>query len=101
MPSPVLWGSEETVRERFSEGISDLKFERRKIIFTYPFGPDEVVEHFRKYFGPTQKQFEMLDENGQAALRSDLAALWKEHNQAADGTTRVESEYLEVRATRA
>jgi SAM-dependent methyltransferase len=101
MPSPVLWGSEDTVRERFSEGISDLKFERRKIIFTYPFGPDEVVEHFRKYFGPTQKQFEMLDENGQAALRSDLAALWKEHNQATDGTTRVESEYLEVRATRA
>ena len=58
MPSPVQWGSEDTVRERFAEGISDLKLERRKIIFTYPFGPTEVVEHFRKYFGPTQKAFE-------------------------------------------
>ena len=25
MPSPVLWGDEETVRDRFREGISDLK----------------------------------------------------------------------------
>ena len=101
MPPPVLWGSEDTVRERFSEGISDLKLERRKIVFTYPFGPAEVVEHFRKYFGPTQKAFEALDETGQAALRADLEALWNQHNQATDGTTKVESEYLEVRATKA
>ncbi len=101
MTSPVLWGSEDTVRERLAEGLSDLKLERRKILFTYPFGPEEVVEHFRKYFGPTQKAFEALDENGQAALRSDLEALWTSANQATDGTTRVESEYLEVRATKA
>lgn len=101
MPSPVLWGSEETVRERLSDGIADLQLTRRKITFTYPFGPAEVVEHFRKYFGPTQKQFEMLDEAGQAAMRSDLEALWEQHNQATDGTTRVESEYLEVLARKA
>ena len=101
MPSPVMWGSEDTVRERLSEGISDLQLSRRKITFTYPFGPAEVVEHFRKYFGPTQKQFEMLDEAGQAALRADLVALWESGNQATDGTTRVESEYLEVLATKA
>ena len=101
MPPPVLWGNEDTVRERFAAGVSDLKLERKKILFTYPFGPAEVVEHFRKYFGPTQKAFEALDENGQAALRSDLVALWEGANQETDGTTRVESEYLEVRATRA
>jgi SAM-dependent methyltransferase len=101
MPSPVLWGSEDTVRERFSEGIADLQLTRRKIVFTYPFGPADVVEHFRKYFGPTQKQFEMLDENGQAALRSDLTALWESANEATDGTTKVESEYLDVLATKA
>jgi hypothetical protein len=96
-----LWGSEDTVRERFAEGIADLQLKRRKILFTYPFGPAEVVEHFRKYFGPTQKAFEALDEGGQAALRRDLEALWAEHNEATDGTTLVESEYLEVRATKA
>ena len=101
MPSPVQWGSEDIVRERFSQGISDLQLTRRKIVFTYPFGPADVVEHFRKYFGPTQKQFEMLDEKSQAAMRSDLTALWEGANQATDGTTRVESEYLEVRATKA
>ena len=83
------------------KGISDLQLNRRKIVFTYPFGPSEVVEHFRKYFGPTQKQFEMLDENGQAALRSDLAALWESSNSATDGDTAVESEYLEVLAKKA
>lgn len=100
MPSPILWGKEDVVQERFSEGVSDLQTTRRKIIFNYPFGPAEVVEHFRKYFGPTQKAFESLDTAGQDALRNDLKQLWTEFNRAADGTTEVESEYMEVRAIR-
>ncbi len=99
--SPLLWGDEECVRERFSDRVSELQMTRRNIDFTFPFGPDDVVEHFRKFYGPTQKAFEALDEAGQDALRSDLVALWTGHNQASDGTTRVESEYLEVRAIRA
>jgi SAM-dependent methyltransferase len=101
MPSPVLWGVEDTVRERLSEGISDLQMTKQPIVFTYPFGPADVVEHFRRYFGPTQKAFESLDEAGQAALRADLERLWTDANRADDGTSRVGSEYLEVRATKA
>lgn len=101
MPSPIMWGMEEPVRERLSEGVSDLQMERRKITFTYPLDPAGVVEHFRKYFGPTQKAFESLDADGQAALRNDLEQLWTDNNRATDGTTEVESEYLEVRAIRA
>jgi len=101
MPSPVLWGVEDTVRERLSDGISDLQMTKQPIEFTYPFGPAEVVEHFRRYFGPTQKAFESLDEAGQAALRADLERLWTDANEADDGTSRVGSEYLEVRAVRA
>lgn len=101
MPSPLLWGTEEAVQERLANGISDLQMTRRKIMFTFPFGPAEVVEHFRKYFGPTQKAFESLDADGQNALRSDLEELWKANNQATDGTTQVESEYLEIRAVKA
>lgn len=100
MPSPVMWGTEDAVRERLGNGVSDLQMARRKIMFTYPFGPKDVVEHFRKYFGPTQKAFEALDAEGQNALRSDLEDLWTEHNRAADGTTLVESEYLEVIAVK-
>ncbi len=101
MPSPILWGKEDVIQERFAEGVSDLQTVRRKIDFTYPFGSAEVVEHFRMYFGPTQKAFESLDTDGQNALRKDLEQLWTEHNRAADGSTEVESEYLEVRAVRA
>jgi ubiquinone/menaquinone biosynthesis C-methylase UbiE len=100
MPAPVLWGDPAIVRERLSEGISKLETTTRKITFNYPFSPAEVVEHFRNYFGPTQKTFNSLDENGQAVLRRDLEELWTSNNQATDGTTRCESEYLEVVAVR-
>lgn len=101
MPSPVLWGEVETVRRRFAEGIADLRATPTPIEMVYPFGPVEAVEHFRKYFGPTQKAFESLDPAGQAALRQDLETLWTQNNTATDGTTRIISEYLDVRAIKA
>lgn len=100
MPSPVLWGDEETVKERFADGISDLKTTRREITFRFPFPPAEVVEHFRLYYGPTQKAFAALDEEEQAALRRDLEELWSKNNKGTDGKTVVNSEYLEVVAQR-
>ncbi len=100
MPSPLKWGDEETVRERLREGVADLQLTRRMCPFKYPFPPTEVVEFFRMYYGPTQRAFDALDADGQAALRNDLERLWAEHNQATDDTTLVEGEYLEVRATR-
>ena len=101
MSSPVQWGTEDIVKERLADGISDLKLTRRPIMFHYDFSPADVVEYFRTYFGPTQKAFESLDEKGQAAMRSDLEALWSGKNQATDGTTDVQSEYLEVLARKA
>lgn len=98
MPSPILWGTEDAVRERLADGVTDLQMTKQKINFTYPFGPVDVVEHFVKYFGPTQKAFESLDAESQNALRHDLEQLWADNNLATDGTTQVESEYLEVRA---
>jgi SAM-dependent methyltransferase len=100
MPAPVLWGDEAAVRERLGNGIADLKMTARKIMFKFPFSPPEVVEHFRKYFGPTNTVFAALDEKQQAALRGDLEQIWTENNQATDGTTAVESDYLEVIAVR-
>lgn len=101
MPSPMLWGVEETVRERFGEGISKLEMKPQMLRFVFPFSPAEVVEHFRAYYGPTQKAFGTLDETKQAALRKDLEQLWTEANQATDGTTLVDAEFLEVIAVRA
>jgi 2-polyprenyl-3-methyl-5-hydroxy-6-metoxy-1,4-benzoquinol methylase len=102
MPSPILWGDEATVTDRLKDGIGELSLERRLMTFRFPFSPAEVVEHFRKFYGPTQKAFASIadDEEKQTSLRSDLENLWQEHNLATDGTTRIQSEYLEVIARR-
>ena len=100
MPSPLLWGDETTVEQRFGYDVSDIEMVRRKIDFVFWMNPAEVVEHFRLYYGPTQKAFEALDNVGQAALRNDLEELWTANNRMTDGSTLVESEYLEVKAIR-
>lgn len=101
MPSPLLWGKDDVVRERFGDSASDVKTTPRIVKFAFPFSPAEVVELFRVYYGPTFKAFGSLDEDRQAALRKDLEELWTKHNTATDGTTSVDAEYLEVVATRA
>ena len=100
MPSPLLWGAEATVRERLSDGVAELHLTKRQYPFNYPFPPSEVVEHFRTYYGPMNRAFNALDEAGGDALRRDLEQLWTEHNTGTDGTTRYDSEYLEVVAVR-
>ena len=54
------------------------------------------MNEFRLWYGPTLRAFAALDEERTNRLRLDLERLWWEHNRANDGTTRVESEYLEV-----
>lgn len=102
MPAPVLWGDENTVRERFGAGIADLQLTPRIYpSFKYPFAVSEVVEFFRKFYGPTNRAFAALDTEAQTALRRDLEQLWAAHNRSANGITHVDAEYLEVIATRA
>lgn len=101
IPAPVLWGDEQTVRQRLSNGIASLNLTRQKASMQFPFSPKEVAAFFREYFGPTKVAFSRLDEAGQAEFARRLEALWSEHNRATDGTTSVEAEYLDVRAIRA
>jgi hypothetical protein len=96
LPSPLLWGTEEAVRERLGDGSSAIHFERHRITFEFPFPPAQVVDAFRLWYGPTVRAFGALDVCRQSALHQALERLWTEHNEATDGTTRVESEYLEV-----
>jgi SAM-dependent methyltransferase len=100
MPAPVLWGDEDTVRDRFSEGIANLKFALQVYHLDYPFPPDEVVEFYRINYGPMSRAFASLDLDAQEKLRSELVRLWSANNKATDNTTKVEAEYLEVIATR-
>jgi SAM-dependent methyltransferase len=101
VPSPMLWGDEDTVRERFGKGISELNLAKRICTFNFPFDASGAVEFFRRYFGPAQRTFETLDEQKQVELRDDLVRLWSENNRATDGTMQIDAEYLEVIAVRA
>jgi SAM-dependent methyltransferase len=96
IPSPLLWGDEAIVRERLQGDVTDIRFTRRAVPFRLPIRPEQTVDYFRTWYGPTLRAFAALDEGGQAELGRDLTQLWTEHNLATDGTTHVESEYLEV-----
>jgi ubiquinone/menaquinone biosynthesis C-methylase UbiE len=99
IPTPVLWGKEEVVRERFGKFNRQVETVRRKAKFEYPFDSKRVVEFFRRYFGPTQMAFSKLDDAGQSALAQDLGNLWTEYNEGSPNQTIVSAEYLEVRVT--
>ena len=101
MPAPVMWGDEGVVRERLGRGVSDLTMTRRQYSVTYPFPPAEVVEFFRRYYGPTNRAFASLNETDAKKLRDDLEALWSTHNRGGYELTVVSSEYLEVIAVKA
>jgi SAM-dependent methyltransferase len=101
MPSPVLWGDEATVRERFGNGLSELSLVKRDYTFSYPFPPADVVEFFRAYYGPTNKAFASLDVTACENLRAELTALWTKHNRGGESNTIVFAEYLEVIGVRA
>jgi SAM-dependent methyltransferase len=101
IPAPVLWGDEATVRERFGKGAAKTSCTRQMCTFKYPFPPAEVMQLFRQYFGPIKVAFSRLDTTAGAALASDLENVWTRYNQAKDGTTTVDGEYLEVQVIRA
>lgn len=96
MASPLKWGEEASVRERLGRGTSSLTCTKRMYPMRYPFPPEEVVDFFFAYYGPTLRAKAALEPERQNALRDELVQLWKRNNQATDGSTHVEAEYLEV-----
>lgn len=101
VPSPALWGDAAKVRERLREGTSELRTSPVTVLFEYPFSVPEVVEFHRLFFGPIERAWARLADDGREALRHDLEAHWGRHNEASDGSTRVKAQYLEVVAIRA
>ena len=101
MASPLQWGDTATVRDRLGQGTSSLTTEKRLYPMHDPFPPEDVAQFFFQYYGPTLRALAALDDSAKAALRKDLVELWTTNNRATDGSTQVESEYLEVVAVRA
>jgi SAM-dependent methyltransferase len=101
IPSPLLWGDEAVVRERFNGAVKDLRLTPRIARFRFPFDPAETVEFFRRFYGPTQRAFEALDPARQARFRNELVELQARHNDSPrPNETETPSEYLEIHALR-
>ncbi|HEX4761162.1 MAG TPA: class I SAM-dependent methyltransferase [Sphingomicrobium sp.] len=102
--SPVTWGLEDNVRERFgAAGVpaGNIGFERATYVFRYPGPPAELFGLFRDYYGPTMNAFEAAAKNGQAGqLETELAQLFESHNRTGPDTTEIPATFLKVTVTK-
>jgi SAM-dependent methyltransferase len=102
--SPVTWGVEENVRERFGRaGIQpdNITCERATYVFRHPGPPAEFLDNFRLYYGPTMNAFEAAAREGRAdELREELKTLFEQQNQGGPGRTVIPATYLKVSVER-
>jgi len=100
LPSPILWGDEETVRARFPERDWDVQLMRRTLTFRYPHTAAGIAELFRATYGPTVRVFETIGEDQRALLSEALTAHWVQHARPTASGSEVDSTYIEMIATR-
>ncbi len=99
--SPMTWGVESHVVERFTQaGVDErnLSMTRDTFHFVAPDkSPSDLVELFRRYYGPTMNAFEAARVGGrEEALHAQLLDLANEQNRATDGSTSISATYLRV-----
>src|SRR5690242_21581121 len=102
--SPMLWGVEREVIARFTaSGVpkENISFERDTYTFNFPDPPPQLVDAFRKFYGPTMNAFEAADKSGRAAeLEKELEDLFSRQNTSGNkNTTSIPATYLRVIAT--
>jgi SAM-dependent methyltransferase len=82
--SPMLWGVTDNVVERFTAvGVPKENINCVVDTFTFnaPYPPEELVNNFRLYYGPTMNAFDAAEKNGKAAaLQQELVTLFNGQN---------------------
>lgn len=98
--SPVTWGVEDQVRERFgAAGIApeNIACERATWVFRHDGPPSEFLDIFRQYYGPTMNAFDAAAKDGrEAQLHAELTELFEAQNRADAGQTEIPATYLKV-----
>jgi SAM-dependent methyltransferase len=98
--SPMAWGVEETVVERFTAAgasAGQITFERETYTFTFPGSPSEFLGEFKCYYGPTMNAYAAASAAGRGAeLHAELESLFNEKNTATDGSTSIPATFLRV-----
>ena len=102
--SPVSWGVEDNVRERFgAAGVpaENIACERETYVFRYPGPPSELLQTFKQYYGPTMNAFEAASKDGRAKqLETELTQLFEERNRAGADRTEIPATFLKVMVTK-
>ena len=99
--SPVTWGVESHVVERFGEaGVAEDQIEmvRDRFVFRSPdVDPADYIEAFRRFYGPTMNAFDAAEASGnEDELFRQLVELANEHNTRTDGGFEISATYLRV-----
>ncbi len=99
--SPMTWGVESHIIERFGQaGVPKEKISLTKDTFHF-ISPDkdpaQVIELFRRFYGPTMNAFEAAEKNGKVEeLHGQLVELAKSQNMSANGGTSIPATFLRV-----
>jgi ubiquinone/menaquinone biosynthesis C-methylase UbiE len=99
--SPMLWGVEEHVVERFvNAGVpkENISLDKETFTFNAPYPPAKFVNRFKNFYGPTMNAFEAAEKNGKAAdLQKELETLFINQNKSgSDNTTSIPATFLKV-----
>ncbi|MFT3743289.1 MAG: class I SAM-dependent methyltransferase [Pyrinomonadaceae bacterium] len=100
--SPMLWGVESHIRERFGEAgvpVENIATEQDTFRFESPDkSPADVIDLFRDYYGPTMNAFEAARADGnEAELHRQLIELANAQNTNTEGGTSIAATFMRVR----
>lgn len=96
---PVLWGSEEHVRELFGDRVSSLDLTRREYVERMPGGPGAYRDFVKGTFGPVIALYGSLADQPERAAALDRAFLEfanRANRDASGGPAEYSYEYLLV-----
>jgi SAM-dependent methyltransferase len=97
--SPLLWGTRDHLKDLFGAAAAEIRTVEKTCVFRFG-SPEDFVASFRRWYGPTLKAFEALDDAGRSALAADLAGLARRWNRDLDGpAVALPSTYLETVVT--
>jgi ubiquinone/menaquinone biosynthesis C-methylase UbiE len=93
--SPLRWGTDEGLNELLGPGCSSVENTKRKAL-QYYHSTEHAVEVFKRWFGPTIRATEKLDQYEQQSLFRDLQEVFSRYNRGTDGTAIVENTYMQT-----
>src|SRR5260370_6093094 len=99
--SPMTWGVDTHIVDRFGQaGVHKEKISMVKDTFYFRSpdkSPAQVMESFRRFYGPTMNAFEAAQKSGKVEeLHHQLLELAKAQNESTDGSTSIPATFLRV-----